>query len=42
MITIKDFLCMVYRRQGKGGQHPAWLPRTYNLETELEQFVSCY
>ena len=42
VITIKDFLCVVCRRQGEGGQHPAWLPRTYNLETELEQFVSCY
>ena len=33
---------MVCRRQGEGGRGPAWLPTTYNLETELEQFVTCY
>jgi tubulin--tyrosine ligase-like protein 12 len=42
VITIKDFLCVVCRRQGAGGEGPPWLPVTYNLETELEQFVSCY
>ena len=44
VITIKDFLCVVCRRQGRGEkqEHPAWLPVTFNLETELEQFVSCF
>ena len=35
-------VCTVCRRQGEGGRGPAWLPTTYNLETELEQFVTCY
>jgi len=42
VLTVKDFLCVVCRRQGDGEGSPAWLPVTYNLETELEQFVSCY
>ena len=44
VITIKDFLAVVCRRQGgkkeQGG--PAWLPTTFNLETELLEFVSCF
>jgi len=41
VITIKDFLAVVCRRQGKKGG-PAWLPTTFNLETELLEFVSCF
>lgn len=42
VITIKDFLSVVCRRRGKCGMDPKWLPTTYNLETELEKFISCY
>ena len=43
VLTIKDLLCIVCRRMRKDGQNePEWLPTTYNLKTELEQFVSYY
>merc|ERR550517_1544610 len=39
VITIKDFLAVACRRQGGKGQGgPAWLPTTFNLETELLEF----
>lgn len=46
VLTVKDLLCVVCRRstgRSDGGLNggPAWLPTTYNLKTELPQFVSC-
>eukprot|EP00096_Caligus_rogercresseyi_P006630 TRINITY_DN2326_c0_g1_i1.p1 TRINITY_DN2326_c0_g1~~TRINITY_DN2326_c0_g1_i1.p1 ORF type:complete len:534 (-),score=108.36 TRINITY_DN2326_c0_g1_i1:98-1699(-) len=51
VLTIKDFLCIVSRRlKGSTGDEkedvetsfPEWLPVTYNLKTELPQFISYY
>jgi len=42
VITIKDLLCVVCNRAGKGGSGPDWLPTTYNLNTELDKFVSYF
>ena len=52
VLTIKDLLCIVARRKADKGDQggssdqlatsPAWLPTTYNLKTELPQFVSYY
>ena len=48
VITIKDLLCVVSRRShkengdGTGSNGPEWLPLTFNLKTELREFVSCY
>lgn len=51
VLTIKDLLCVVCRRmadndnsdQGRQLQTlPRWLPTTFNLKTELPQFVSYY
>jgi tubulin--tyrosine ligase-like protein 12 len=47
VLTVKDLLCVVCRRstrRSEGGLDggPAWLPTTYNLKTELPQFVSCF
>jgi len=47
VVTVKDLLCVVCRRcpgRPDGGLDcgPAWLPTTYNLKTELPQFVSYY
>lgn len=49
VITIKDLLALVSRRTSEGKQHtdsldklPVWLPVTYNLRTELKEFVSYY
>ncbi|XP_055617626.1 tubulin--tyrosine ligase-like protein 12 [Toxorhynchites rutilus septentrionalis] len=49
VITIKDLLSIVCRRVAeKSGQldplepNPKWLPVTYNLKTELIEFVSYY
>jgi len=48
VLTIKDLLCVVCRRQnrGDGGSItdplPKWLPITFNLQTELPKFVSYY
>ena len=43
VITIKDLLCVVCRRMAKIGQNqPDWLPTTFNLKTELPQFVSYF
>ncbi|GCB68565.1 hypothetical protein scyTo_0000909 [Scyliorhinus torazame] len=41
LVTVKDCLAAVARRAG-GVNGPKWLPLTYNLRTELPQFISCY
>lgn len=41
IITMKDCLAAVAHRV-KGGSGPAWLPKTFNLQTELPQFVKHY
>ncbi|XP_046584375.1 tubulin--tyrosine ligase-like protein 12 [Haliotis rubra] len=48
-VTIKDLLAIVSRRAAKKDQSqnasqpsPKWLPVTYNLQTELPQFVSYF
>lgn len=49
VITIKDLLCIVARRMAHKHHDdatlqtfPSWLPTTYNLKTELQQFVSYF
>ncbi|XP_017147291.1 tubulin--tyrosine ligase-like protein 12 isoform X2 [Drosophila miranda] len=49
VITIKDLLSIVCRRAAKEHHdaatletYPAWLPTTYNLSTELTEFVAYY
>ncbi|XP_034111030.1 tubulin--tyrosine ligase-like protein 12 [Drosophila albomicans] len=49
VITIKDLLSIVGRRAAPEHHnaatletYPAWLPTTYNLSTELRQFVAYY
>ncbi|XP_055585705.1 tubulin--tyrosine ligase-like protein 12 [Uranotaenia lowii] len=49
VITIKDLLSVVCRRMAKKGgsqdrlgPNPRWLPVTYNLKTELVEFVSYF
>ncbi|XP_018603634.1 tubulin--tyrosine ligase-like protein 12 [Scleropages formosus] len=39
IVTSKDCLAAVSRR---GNQEPDWLPKTFNLQTELPQFISYY
>lgn len=41
IITVKDCLAAVARRV-KGGPAPDWLPETFNLQTELPQFIRHY
>ncbi|KAM9328135.1 tubulin--tyrosine ligase-like protein 12 isoform 2-T2 [Pholidichthys leucotaenia] len=41
IVTVKDCLAAVARRV-KGGPAPDWLPETFNLKTELPQFVKHY
>ncbi|XP_061085532.1 tubulin--tyrosine ligase-like protein 12 [Conger conger] len=41
LLTVKDCLAALARR-GAGGLAAAWLPRTFNLQTELPQFISHY
>uniref|UniRef100_A0A4W6ESQ3 Tubulin tyrosine ligase-like family, member 12 n=1 Tax=Lates calcarifer TaxID=8187 RepID=A0A4W6ESQ3_LATCA len=41
IITVKDCLAAVARRV-KGGPSPDWLPETFNLQTELPQFIKHY
>ncbi|XP_029018907.1 tubulin--tyrosine ligase-like protein 12 isoform X2 [Betta splendens] len=41
LITVKDCLAAVARRV-KGGPPPHWLPETFNLQTELPQFIRHY
>ena len=48
VITVKDLLAQVCRRCGGKVDlntletTPTWLPTTYNLTTELPQFVSYF
>lgn len=47
VLTIKDLLCIVCRRKNYSitddlDMTPKWLPVTYNLMTELKQFVSYF
>lgn len=49
VMTIKDLLCIVSRRMAHKHHEeatletfPKWLPTTYNLKTELPQFVSYF
>ncbi|KAM3587746.1 uncharacterized protein V6R79_013179 [Siganus canaliculatus] len=41
LVTVKDCLAAVARRLN-GGPAPDWLPETFNLQTELPQFVKNY
>ncbi|XP_003419849.2 tubulin--tyrosine ligase-like protein 12 [Loxodonta africana] len=41
LLTVKDCLASIARRVG-GPEGPPWLPRTFNLCTELPQFVSYF
>ncbi|XP_029901989.1 tubulin--tyrosine ligase-like protein 12 [Myripristis murdjan] len=41
VITVKDCLAAVSRR-ARGGRGADWLPETFNLHTELPQFVKHY
>jgi tubulin--tyrosine ligase-like protein 12 len=50
VLTVKDLLCVVCRRQAPDVKfdpesldtYPLWLPTTFNMKTELPQFVSYY
>ncbi|RZF45052.1 hypothetical protein LSTR_LSTR002013 [Laodelphax striatellus] len=51
VLTVKDLLSVVCRRTAKGHEtydsetldiFPLWLPETFNLKTELPQFISYY
>uniref|UniRef100_A0A8C3ADZ3 Tubulin tyrosine ligase-like family, member 12 n=1 Tax=Cyclopterus lumpus TaxID=8103 RepID=A0A8C3ADZ3_CYCLU len=41
IVTVKDCMAAVARRAG-GGSRPEWLPETFNLQSELPQFVKRY
>uniref|UniRef100_A0A8C8ZDS3 Tubulin tyrosine ligase like 12 n=1 Tax=Prolemur simus TaxID=1328070 RepID=A0A8C8ZDS3_PROSS len=41
LLTVKDCLASIARRAG-GPEGPPWLPRTFNLRTELPQFISYF
>ncbi|CAJ0964010.1 unnamed protein product [Ranitomeya imitator] len=41
LLTVKDCLASVSRRIGDA-EGPLWLPRTFNLKTELPQFISYF
>ncbi|KAI4802867.1 hypothetical protein CesoFtcFv8_026105 [Champsocephalus esox] len=41
IITVKDCMAAVARR-AKCGQQPDWLPETFNLHSELPQFIKHY
>ncbi|KAM8979994.1 tubulin--tyrosine ligase-like protein 12 [Sarcophilus harrisii] len=41
LLTVKDCLASISRRVG-GPEGPRWLPRTFNLRTELPQFISYF
>ncbi|NXV91902.1 tubulin--tyrosine ligase-like protein 12 isoform X2 [Calonectris borealis] len=41
LLTVKDCLASISRRAG-GPDGPRWLPRTFNLQTELPQFISYF
>jgi tubulin--tyrosine ligase-like protein 12 len=51
VLTVKDLLAVVCRRGSRHGvvldektmsSSPPWIPLTYNLESELESFLSCF
>ncbi|VTJ86885.1 Hypothetical predicted protein [Marmota monax] len=42
LLTVKDCLASIARRAGGPEGPPPWLPRTFNLRTELPQFVSYF
>ncbi|ESO84257.1 hypothetical protein LOTGIDRAFT_205898 [Lottia gigantea] len=46
VLTVKDIMAIVSRRAAKHDEvfpsSPTWLPVTYNLKTELPQFISYY
>ncbi|CAL8279074.1 unnamed protein product [Gadus morhua 'NCC'] len=42
VVTVKDCLSAVARRAGGDQQGAPWLPRTFNLQTELPQFIRHY
>jgi tubulin--tyrosine ligase-like protein 12 len=51
VLTVKDLLAMISRRAAGDGcivdpvtleSKPKWLPTTFNLKTELPQFVSYF
>ncbi|XP_048829046.1 tubulin--tyrosine ligase-like protein 12 isoform X1 [Brienomyrus brachyistius] len=41
IVTVKDCLAAIARRV-RDGQGAKWLPKTFNLQTELPQFISHY
>uniref|UniRef100_A0A673BMI9 Tubulin--tyrosine ligase-like protein 12 SET-like domain-containing protein n=1 Tax=Sphaeramia orbicularis TaxID=375764 RepID=A0A673BMI9_9TELE len=41
LVTVKDCLAAVARRV-RGGPSPDWLPETFNLQTELPEFIKQY
>ncbi|XP_018408938.1 PREDICTED: tubulin--tyrosine ligase-like protein 12 [Nanorana parkeri] len=41
LLTVKDCLASISRRVGDT-EGPKWLPRTFNLKTELPQFISYF
>ncbi|XP_076578461.1 tubulin--tyrosine ligase-like protein 12 [Chaetodon auriga] len=41
IVTVKDCLAAVARR-ANSGKAPDWLPETFNLQTELPQFIKNY
>ncbi|XP_040201761.1 tubulin--tyrosine ligase-like protein 12 [Rana temporaria] len=41
LLTVKDCLASISRRVG-GAEGPKWLPRTFNLKTELPQFIGYF
>lgn len=41
LLTVKDCLASISRRAGRP-DGPRWLPRTFNLQTELPQFISYF
>lgn len=41
LLTVKDCMAAVARRV-RGGPSPDWLPETFNLQTELPQFIRNY
>ncbi|CAL8242562.1 unnamed protein product [Merluccius merluccius] len=42
VVTVKDCLSAVARRAGGGHRAAPWLPQTFNLQTELPQFIRHY